>query len=412
MSGYPYRAYSPTKGSQSPTRRHPIIPPAGTPIGPRYGAEPGLGDGFEGWYDGTLSYTNAPPANPIITPQSAPIPPLHDIPTSLQAGSHTSSSPRRDYSRDRDVDLTFGTDPTKRASYYSTATSDRGRDAAYRRKVRTPSTSSTEEIARSRSRNRRSSRKDRTPSRSPPPVISSTARDGSTQRTPSGNVMNTIFNAQNAAAVGSALGTAATFLGTQAGIIKNDNQIQDDDYDRTPGSFNSRPVPDTSGANNGFNLGSAVDYLQQFTAPPQTPSAPPPSQQPVGGSPFTLSNALSYLQQQTQQQPTSGTTAGSFPQRFQLAGIDIDLAWIAQKAGEQNPWVLLGGGVVAFWIISSIIATLIWYGIVAGILYVIYIVGVKNGGFSAIGGSPDRRRVGGSGSAWPGAGPPAGRRRY
>ncbi|KAJ6262947.1 hypothetical protein Dda_1505 [Drechslerella dactyloides] len=392
MSDYPFRSYSPTKRTQ--------VPPAGSYSGLQ--SMPG----FEGWraegdVDRTPSSASTPgivpevvpkasPAsnNPFLSSPGAPTPSYssassYDLPPSLQAGTHGGIR------RDSDFDpLAFDTPDAsfKRTSY---------------RHVRTPSESSADSASRSRASYTAtgSRRRDRTPSRSPSRAIPPRDGIGATQRTPSGNVMGSIFNAQNAAAVGSALGSAASFIGSRAGIIKPDGQAADD-ADSVPGGFNNRPVPDTVTDNNGFNLGNAVNYLSNLASPPQTPATPPPlpPRQQGGGSPFTLSNALSYLQQATGQQPAAGNNGG-LPQNFQLAGIEIDFNWIAQKAGEQNPWVLLGGAVVSFYIISSIIATLIWYSVVAGILYVVYLVGVKNGGFKGIGGTPPRRRVapGGSG---------------
>ncbi|KAK6543418.1 hypothetical protein TWF694_000165 [Orbilia ellipsospora] len=410
MSEYPYRSYSPSgtnNPNRSPTRRTaPVIPPAG--IYPsEWNRNVQTMPGFEGWRtEDNINNINTmpsassfaastpnmipevipkssfgPPAgapDPFITSHSAPpIPPIPQpspfdhIPPSLQAGS--------------------------RASHYSSATtSEQGETPFRRRHVRTPSASSTESASRSRRPSRQVGR-DRTPSTSPSRAIPPAGVSANSNvRTPSGNVMASIFNAENAAAVGNVLGSAASFLGSRAGLIKNENEHHPPEYDSVPGGYNSRPVPDTVSNANGFNIGDAVNYLSHLTSgQQQTPSQPPPPpQQQAGGSPFTLSNALSYLsQQQAQQRP------GAPPGTYTLAGIDIDFNWLAQKAGEQNPWVLLGGAVVAFWIISSIIATIIWYGIVAGVLYVVYIVGVKNGGFEAIlgGDRPPPRRVGGSG---------------
>ncbi|KAK6341591.1 hypothetical protein TWF696_008662 [Orbilia brochopaga] len=415
MSGSnPFRAYSPAGANRSPTRRT------------QAGGYSGLQSmpGFEGWraegdVDRTPSHAStpgivpevvpkaSPASNPFLSSSGAPTPSYssassYDLPPSLQAGSHSGGGSRRGSEFDPlAFDTPDSTTTFKRTSY---------------RHTRTPSESSAESTSRSRDRfATTSSRRDRTPSRSPSRAIP--PRDvGGTQRTPSGNVMASIFNAQNAAAVGSALGSAANFLGSRAGIIKPEGHA--DDSDSIPGGYNSRPVPDTVNEP-GFNLGNAVNYLSNLASPPQTPAAaPPPPQQQGGGSPFTLSNALSYLQQATQQPAAGGGAGGGLPQNFQLAGIEIDFNWIAQKAGEQNPWVLLGGVVVAFWIISSIIATLLWYSVIAGVLYVVYVVGVKKGGFGAIGDTPPRRRVAGGGGGWtssagsrPG-GAPEWRRRY
>ncbi|KAK6357967.1 hypothetical protein TWF730_007322 [Orbilia blumenaviensis] len=334
--------------------------------------------------------------------------------------------------QDAEFDLAFGAGPSGKRSSYSTATSS-SESPFRRRQVRTPSESSNESASRSRDRRQSQQNRDRTPSTSPSRAI---PRDGvattsGALRTPSGNLMSSIFNAENAAAVGSVLGSAASFIGSRAGIIKPEEQHPQQDYDNIPGGYNNRPVPDTAaGNNNAFNIGDAMNYLSSHLTAPQTPApAPttpqgPPQQQ--GGSPFTLGNALNYLQHATQGQSATAPGNSGIPQNFQLAGIDIDLKWIAQKASEQNPWVLLGGAVVSFWVISSIIATLIWYGMVAGVLYVIYIVGVKNGGFQAISGgpSPPRRRIstpgntgGSGGGSWSNTGRAPGggtewRRRY
>ncbi|KAF3927577.1 hypothetical protein AA313_de0205868 [Arthrobotrys entomopaga] len=417
MSDYPYRSYSPSgtnNPNRSPTRRTaPIIPPAGT-YPSEWNRNVQTMPGFEGWKaeDSNNNMNTMPSASsfaasstpnmipevipkssygssagvpdPLLTSHSAPpIPqpsPFDHIPPPLQAGS--------------------------RASVYSSATtSEQGETPFRRRHVRTPSASSTESTSRSRRPNRQVGGRDRTPSTSPSRAIPPAGVSAnSNTRTPSGNVMASIFNAENAAAVGNVLGTAASFLGSRAGLMKNANESQRPEYDNVPGGYNSRPVPDTVNNADGFNIGDAMNYLSHLTSgQQQTPaqqSPPPPPQQQAGGSPFTLANALSYLSQQ-QVQP------GAPPGTYRLAGIDIDFNWLAQKASEQNPWVLLGGAVVTFWIISSIIATIMWYGIVAGVLYVVYIVGIKNGGFEAIMGGdrpPPRRVAGGGGGTGAGTG--------
>ncbi|KAK6532370.1 hypothetical protein TWF281_006559 [Arthrobotrys megalospora] len=412
MSDYPYRAYSPSTSNpnRSPTRRTP------NPSGGSYPADWNRNvhsmPGFEGWKaeEGNDPYASSPKivpevvpkagaaaSDPFLIPQSSSS--YGGVPPSLQPGSRDSisGSVRTSFKQDAEFDLAFGTGPSGKRSSYSTATS--GSESPFRRRhVRTPSESSTESASRSRDRRPSRQNRDRTPSTSPSRAI---PRDGvattsSTLRTPSGNLMSSIFNAENAAAVGNVLGSAASFIGSRAGIIKPEEPPRQE-YDDIPGGFNNRPVPDTAGNNNNaFNIGDAMNYLSSHLSAPQTPAPPPPApSQQQGGSPFTIGNALNYLQHATQGQTATTPGNNGIPQNFQLAGIDIDLKWIAQKASEQNPWVLLGGAVVSFWIISSIIATLIWYGIVAGILYVIYIVGVKNGGFQAISGgsSPPRRRI-------------------
>ncbi|EPS36961.1 hypothetical protein H072_9461 [Dactylellina haptotyla CBS 200.50] len=405
MSEYPYRTYSPGAGgaNRSPTRRTapPIIPPAGT-YPSEWNRQVNAMPGFEGWRaddDVPSAYASTPNIVPEVVPKtsasasssfisSQSAPPYDHIPPSLLPGGAARGS---------------------RTSLYSTATSDRGESPYRRRHVRTPSTSSTESASRSRDRRPGRSNRDRTPSTSPTRAI---PRDGvsassTTFRTPSGNIMTSLFTSENAAAVGSALGSAASFLGARAGLTNTNNnnnqQHLDDDRDGVPGGYNSRPVPDTANnAGGGFNLNDAIGYLSSHLGAPQDQATPPPQQQ-QGGSPFTLSNALNYL---GSQQGRPAGSSGGLPGNFQLAGIDIDFKWLAQKAGEQNPWVLLGAAVVAFWIISSIIATLMWYGIVAGVLYVIYVVGVKNGGFEALsaGNRPPQRRVGGPGSTGGGGG--------
>ncbi|KAK6501229.1 hypothetical protein TWF481_009073 [Arthrobotrys musiformis] len=430
MSDYPYRAYSPSNSNtnRSPTRRTPNPPGANYPAANDWNRNVDSMPGFEGWRADDVpnaSYASTPnivpevvPKDPFLIPQASSFSQSSSsygsVPPSLQPGSRDSisGSSRSTFTsrQDAEFDLAFGAVPTGKRSSYSTATSSS--DTPYRRRhVRTPSESSND------SRDRRPSQqnRDRTPSTSPSRAIS---RDGvattsSTLRTPSGSLMSAIFNADNAAAVGSALGTAASFLGSRAGLTNPGEQPQQE-YDNVPGGYNSRPVPDTaSGNNNAFNIGDAMSYLSSHLAASQGPSSapqPPPPQQQEGGSPFTLGNALNYLQHATQGQAATTPGSNGIPQNFQLAGIDIDLKWIAQKASEQNPWVLLGGAVVSFWIISSIIATLIWYGMVAGVLYVIYIVGVKNGGFQAISGgsaAPPGRRIstpGNSGSSWSSSG--------
>ncbi|KAF3910384.1 hypothetical protein ABW20_dc0101898 [Dactylellina cionopaga] len=426
MSDYNYRPYSPSNVNRSPTRRT-VIPPAGTYPPP---TDWNQNVHSNPWDESTNipppSYSstpniipevvprpgiNAAASDPYLIPQPSPLSQAssyYEVPPALQPGARgsvSSASIHSSSSNPRGRDYNFATGNT----YSSSTNSDLGPDLTFKKRiVRTPSEDSTD---RSRDRSdRRSSRQDRTPSTSPTRAI---PRDGfsassSTQRTPSGNLMNSLFNAQNAAAVGSALGSAANFLGSRAGFIKPETQPRDN-YDPVPGGYNNRPVPDTASNNSGFNMGDAMNYLSHMTSP-QTPQQPPPQQQQPGGTPFTLSNALNYLQHATQPQGAPGTVGNNnngLPGNFQLAGIDIDFGWIVQKAGEQNPWVLLGGAVVSFWIVSSIIATLIWYGIIAAVLYVIYIVGVKNGGFEALTGGaenrPPPRRIstpGNTGGGW------------
>ncbi|KAK6347891.1 hypothetical protein TWF718_005711 [Orbilia javanica] len=408
MSDYPYRAYSPSNSNpnRSPTRRTPNPPGANYPAANDWNRNVHSIPGFEGWKsDDAPNASHASTSNispeavskdPFLIPQTSSFSQgssSYSVPPSLQPGNRESisGSSRSTFTSRQDVefDLAFGASPTPKRDSYSTATS--GSDSPYRRRhVRTPSESSNDSASRSRDRRTSQQNRDRTPSTSPSRAIT---RDGvattsSTRRTPSGSLMAAIFNSENAAAVGSALGSAASFIGSRAGLTKPGEQPQQE-YENVPGGYNNRPVPDTaSGNNNAFNIGDAMSYLSSHLASQSSAPPPPPAAQ-EGDSPFTLGNALNYLQHATQGQPgaTPGNNVG-IPQNFQLAGIDIDLKWIAQKASEQNPWVLLGGAVVSFWIISSIIATIMWYGMVAGVLYVIYIVGVKNGGFQAISGGP------------------------
>ncbi|KAF3224453.1 hypothetical protein TWF106_003918 [Orbilia oligospora] len=427
MSDYPYRAYSPSDSgpNRSPTRRTPNPPGANYPAANDWNRNVHSMPGFEGWRsdDGPNAlHASTPnivpevvPKDPFLIPQTSSFSQSsnsYGVPPSLQPGSRDSisGSSRSTFTsrQDAEFDLAFGTGPTPKRDSYSTATSSS--DSPYRRRhARTPSESSNDSASRSRDRRSGQQNRDRTPSTSPSRAITrdGVATSSSALRTPSGSIMSAIFNSENAAAVGSVLGSAASYLGSRAGVARPGDQPQQE-YDNIPGGYNNRPVPDTaSGTNNAFGIGDAMNYLSSHLAAPQTPAPPPPApSQQQGGSPFTLGNALNYLQHATQgQAATAPGNNNGIPQNFQLAGIDIDLKWIAQKASEQNPWVLLGGAVVSFWIISSIIATLIWYGMVAGVLYVIYIVGVKNGGFQAISGgsAPPTRRIstpGNTGSSW------------
>jgi len=143
------------------------------------------------------------------------------------------------------------------------------------------------------------------------------------------------------------------------------------------------------------------------------PAAPAPSEsRKVSGSGlgnFNVQNVFDYLS--STRSPSAPGSSHNGPS-INLGGVSVDKEWIMNWASQQNPLVLLGIVVVAFLIISQIIATIIKWAVIGLIVYAIYLYVMNqqggNGaasGISAIGGGragkSDVRRTDGGGGRRP-----------